>query len=195
MNRKIFLLALLLTLILVYSCAKNNPVAVNDTGINDTTDKNDGSILLASNDGSIPPESNGLEGISLDTTKISGIYSSEYTYFTLTEDLYKSKLHRSMNVEINEAETSSGIEVKLDFAWRRMRFVFTNFNVSIKDGDYYLESDVQTISVRDTSIVMVFDCKDYSLKRVTLTEKNRTRDENMKKTAITFIKGIRRDKY
>ena len=136
-----------------------------------------------------------MEGVSLDTTKILGIYSSEYTYFTLTEDLYKSKLHRSMNVEINKAETGSGIEVKLDFAWRRMRLVFTNFNVSIKAGTYYMESDVQTISVRDTSLVMVFDCKDYSLKRVTLIEKNRTRYENMKKTAITFIKGIRRDKY
>ena len=39
MKRKISLLALLLTLILVSSCAKNNPFSVNDT-----TNNNDSSI-------------------------------------------------------------------------------------------------------------------------------------------------------
>ena len=123
MKRKISLLALLLTLILVSSCAKNNPFSVNDTTNN--------------NDSSIPPESNGGIHDILDTTKILGIYSSEYTFYSLSENLFRNRRSTPMNVTITKIGTGSGIEITIDCAGKK--FSFQDISGSIKEGTYYLK--------------------------------------------------------
>ncbi|MEI0446304.1 hypothetical protein R4J03_04490 [Brachyspira intermedia] len=132
MKRKISLLALLLTLILVSSCAKNNPFSVNDT-----TNNNDSSILPDNDDGSIPPESNGGIHDILDTTKILGIYSSEYTFYSLSENLFRNRWPTPMNVTITKIGTGSGIEITIDCAGKK--FSFQDISGSIKEGTYYLK--------------------------------------------------------
>uniref|UniRef100_UPI003F4C5261 hypothetical protein n=1 Tax=Brachyspira catarrhinii TaxID=2528966 RepID=UPI003F4C5261 len=187
MKRKISLLALLLTLILVSSCAKNNPLSANNTTNND-----DSSILPDDDGGSIPPESNGggaIEGISLDTKKILGIYSSQYYYYSSDKDntLFAKMLNGSMNIIINKIETGPGIEMKVGFGPSYQYTFNTKFTGAIMAGTYYV------VGYADGYLLhIIFDCRDYSLKRATIIERhvmpNTGQKLETRKSANIFIK-------
>uniref|UniRef100_UPI003F4BE098 hypothetical protein n=1 Tax=Brachyspira catarrhinii TaxID=2528966 RepID=UPI003F4BE098 len=191
MKRKISLLALLLTLILVSSCAKNNPLSANNTTNND-----DSSILPDDDAGSVPPGSTGLfggvkgYGFTMKTiSELYGIYSSEHIYLNNS----KHPMPIPMNIKIYE-ESFLHIGIKIDLgSYDDIPTPFTSFTGTINGDEHYLESDIIRYHNRNAYLQIVFDRKDYSIKRVTLIDKF-TEKDIIRKTAIKPTKGIRREK-